>query len=137
MHLSTILLAGIGLGASTHAYVVTLYSKTGCTGDSKEVNVWDNTCAQPSFDTMSLRVDVYGGSEQRADIYTGSGCWPHERLGTWDADKGNLNSDLGTWSQGQCVDFSEKVYSFGSRWDPWKWGKRSELEGRVGHHFVA
>ena len=137
MRPSTILLAGLGLAASGQAYVVTLFANDDCTGVSKEVNVWDNTCAQPGFDTRSLRVEVYGGSEQRADIYTGSGCWPHERLGTWDADKGNVNAELGSWSKGECTKFTSKVYSFGSRWDPWKWGKRSAPEGTVGRHFVA
>ncbi|KAL2705911.1 hypothetical protein AAEP93_001161 [Penicillium crustosum] len=57
------------------SYVITAYRNDDCSGESKRVNVWDNTCRDTNiFATKSIRVETYGGRHQKATFFTNNGC---------------------------------------------------------------
>ncbi len=55
------------------AYVVELYSNTGCTGTNVSWNVWDNTCAYTTG-FQSLKLTYNGGDLQQLIAYSPQAC---------------------------------------------------------------
>ncbi|KAF6812480.1 hypothetical protein CMUS01_13051 [Colletotrichum musicola] len=112
MKISSILALGLGLAFTASGYVITMYKKENCAGDSTERNVYDNTCAPSTFDAMSVRIDTFGGSNQNARFYSKPDCLAgSEMAGPWRADKEN-----DPWKKGACLDVKGQVIkSYGSR----------------------
>jgi hypothetical protein len=82
------------------AFDVTLWQNPGCTGKSRHLNVFDNTCAIPGGDGWSaVTVNAYGAGRQRAGFYSISACIPGSpNFVDWWADGG---SD--TFLKGRCI----------------------------------
>ncbi|KAG7038641.1 hypothetical protein JMJ77_0009925 [Colletotrichum scovillei] len=84
MQLSSMLIVGLGLASTTSGYVLTLYKGENCGGTSQRRNIYDNTCATTDFAPMSVRVEVYGGYNQKAYFYSTKGCIVGQELrGPW------------------------------------------------------
>ena len=101
------LITSLGLGAS--GSVIRAYEELGCHGDSKWINVWDNTCRNTNVPkTKSVRFLWEGGWHQRACIYAEPFCalgW--EDMTFW--------VDGGSVQVGECIDFHGfTAKSFGS-----------------------
>lgn len=96
--------------ASVQGYVITIFDGKNCKGESKRVNVWDNTCRDTNvLNTNSFRVEKYGGGRQVADFYPSNSCGT-VRITSWAADGGS-----GTFNQGSCLNLSKPARAFGSR----------------------
>ncbi|KAK1672657.1 hypothetical protein BDP55DRAFT_717863 [Colletotrichum godetiae] len=99
MQLSSILVVGLGLASTTSGYVLTLYKGENCGGASQRRNIYDNTCATTEFAPKSVRVEVYGGYNQKAYFYSTKGCiGGQEPRGPWYADHVN-----NSWTRGACI----------------------------------
>ena len=111
MKFSTILYLGLGLASGSTGYVITVFEGNNCSGESKRINVWDNTCSTPRFSaSRSIRVEKYGGDGQRVRIYQGNNCFSGVVRGPWDA----AQSDHSWWT-GNCIDFgSDSAKAYGS-----------------------
>lgn len=112
MHLGkTLALACIGT-TGAFGYVIEAFRDNNCSGESKEVNVWDNTCRNTDiFPTKSVRVVAYGGHRQRATFFLLGGCGAaSEASADWWADGG---SDK--FKKGACLDFGAfQMNAYGS-----------------------
>ncbi|KAH8803570.1 hypothetical protein F5884DRAFT_756842 [Xylogone sp. PMI_703] len=94
-------IALLALVGTSQAYVVTLWQNPDCTGTSRSLNVYDNTCAIPGGDGWAaVTVEAYGGPHQRAGFFERAACADiagvHEI--DWWADGG---SD--TFLKGRCI----------------------------------
>ena len=67
------LLTATTLLATSHAYVVELYSNDDCTGTSTSWNVWDNSCAYTTG-FQSLKLTTNGGDLQQLIAYSPQAC---------------------------------------------------------------
>ncbi|RBQ99106.1 hypothetical protein VDGD_07236 [Verticillium dahliae] len=56
----------MALASTASAFVVDVFSGERCTGQSQNVNVYDNTCAAWMIGYRSFRVKTYGSTPQRA-----------------------------------------------------------------------
>ncbi|KAI3535340.1 hypothetical protein CSPX01_11451 [Colletotrichum filicis] len=84
MQLSSMLIVGLGFASTTSGYVLTLYKGENCGGASQRRNIYDNTCATTDFAPKSVRVEVYGGYNQKAYFYSTKGCIAGQELrGPW------------------------------------------------------
>ncbi|KAF6815115.1 hypothetical protein CPLU01_14234 [Colletotrichum plurivorum] len=112
MKASSILFLGLGLASTTSGYVVTMFKGEKCTGESQRRNIYDNTCSSTEFGAKSVRVEVFGGSNQKARFYYETACLAAtERAGPWRADQEN-----NSWKRGACLDMDGwAIKSFGSR----------------------
>ncbi|KAK1521429.1 hypothetical protein CPAR01_14952 [Colletotrichum paranaense] len=112
MQLSSMLIVGLGLSSTTSGYVLTLYKGENCGGASQRRNIYDNTCATTDFAPKSVRVEVYGGYNQKAYFYSTKGCIAGQELrGPWYADHEN-----NSWKRGACISMGGRtVNAFGSR----------------------
>ncbi|CAI7661906.1 unnamed protein product [Penicillium discolor] len=87
MHLGKTL-ALFCLSPGALSYVITAYRNDDCSGESKSVNVWDNTCRDTNiFATKSIRVETYA----------------------WWADGGD-----GSFKKGACLKFDRDIHAYGS-----------------------
>lgn len=116
MHLASILSLGLGMSTTASAYVLTLYSGPGCTGNHQRRNIRDNSCAmrKDNFLARSARVEKYGGWGQNARFHIdkGDGTCVLATVfrGPWDAHKANYS-----WKEGNCLEFDgTTAYAFGS-----------------------
>ncbi|KAF3356705.1 hypothetical protein VdG1_03642 [Verticillium dahliae VDG1] len=64
----------MALASTASAFVVDVFSGERCTGQSQNVNVYDNTCAAWMIGYRSFRVKTYGSTPQRAYFCTGGAC---------------------------------------------------------------
>ncbi|PNH30243.1 hypothetical protein VD0002_g3355 [Verticillium dahliae] len=64
----------MALASTASAFVVDVFSGERCTGQSQNVNVYDNTCAAWMIGYRSFRVKTYGSTPQRAYFFTGGAC---------------------------------------------------------------
>ncbi|GKT61266.1 hypothetical protein ColTof4_01351 [Colletotrichum tofieldiae] len=112
MQLSSALIFALGLASTTSGYVVTMFKDVNCKGASQRKNVWDNTCSNAGFHPKSVRVEVYGGWNQKVYFYTHSDCIAGtEKRGPWYADHPN-----NSWKKGGCITMDGyAIKSFGSR----------------------
>ncbi|KAJ5179852.1 hypothetical protein N7492_003062 [Penicillium capsulatum] len=110
MHLGKTL-ALFCLSPGALSYVITAYRNDDCTGESKKINVWDNTCRDTDvIATKSVRVNAYGGRHQKATFFTDNGCGTtvSARYSYW-ADGG---SD--SFKKDACLKFDRNIHAFGS-----------------------
>lgn len=112
MKASFILSVGLGLASTASGFVITMFKKENCSGESEERNVYDNTCAPSTFDALSVRVDTFGGSNQNARFYSKPDCLAgSEMAGPFRADQ-----EGDPWKKGACLDMKGQVIkSYGSR----------------------
>jgi hypothetical protein len=61
-------LTALSIPSRISGYVTDVFDTQDCSGGVREVNVWENTCADWMGGFSSFRVKVYGGSGQRAYI---------------------------------------------------------------------
>ncbi|KAJ6137982.1 hypothetical protein N7471_004468 [Penicillium samsonianum] len=100
-----------GIAPGALSYVITTYRNDDCYGESKSVNVWDNTCRGTNiFATKSVRVDTYGGRHQKATFFTANGCGAavSARYAWW-ADGGDS-----TFVKVKCLKFDREIHAYGS-----------------------
>ena len=71
--LLTTFVAGASLLVASQAYVVTMYTGTGCTGSATSRNVWDNTCAYTKG-FKSLKLTTKGGGGQQLTAWSRNAC---------------------------------------------------------------
>jgi hypothetical protein len=100
--LKTAAILGIGLASTASAYVIALYDSGDCTGDSTELNVWDNTCATPGRGWGSAKVVAYGGRGQNARFHTVDDCGSPVLWGPAWADDGDDRFQINT-----CISFGQ------------------------------
>lgn len=112
MHLGkTLALALLSASSGAFAFKVRAFTGENCSGDAKEINVWDNTCRDENVPaTKSYRVLAYGAGRQRAAFYEGDKCIGGGRWNDWWADGG---SD--TFKKDACIDLGFTSNAFGSR----------------------
>ncbi|KAL4886171.1 hypothetical protein BJY04DRAFT_213703 [Aspergillus karnatakaensis] len=96
--LSFLALASLG----ANAYVIDAFRGNDCSGESKHVNVWDNTCRSTNiFPTKSVRVKKYGAGGQKATFFLLGGCGaPSSASKSFWAGGGDSGFQIGT-----CIDF--------------------------------
>lgn len=113
MKLSTALLAFLSFMAVASAFKIRTYNETGCEGESKLVNVWDNTCRDNNvMNTQSFEVLAYGARRQRAVFYRDPACFAvneNDRKMWW-ADGGSDD-----FKKGECMDIGFTAEAFGSQ----------------------
>ncbi|KAL2868916.1 uncharacterized protein BJX67DRAFT_379851 [Aspergillus lucknowensis] len=95
-------------------YKVRAFTGEGCTGDAKEINVWDNSRRNHdllSDPIRSFRVLAYGAHRQRALLFPDKKClpWPTEETRNFWADGG---SDK--FLKDECLTIEYDVQGFGS-----------------------
>jgi hypothetical protein len=91
--------AALYLAGAGYAFRITTFSNEGCSGNTQDVNVFDNTCATWPTAFSSFQVTAYGGKNQRAAFYGGDACIAAGTDWTdWWADGG---SD--TFLKGRCI----------------------------------
>ncbi|KAM0524429.1 hypothetical protein ACHAPW_005138 [Verticillium nonalfalfae] len=81
----------MALASTASAFVVDVFSGERCTGQSQNVNVYDNTCAAWMIGYRSFRVKTYGSTPQRAYFCTGGAC---NNCNSWWADEIPSDADL-------------------------------------------
>jgi hypothetical protein len=90
----------LAFAAQGSAFVIDVYDSTDCTGGSRSVNVYDNTCATWQGGFSSYVPRVYGGQHQYAYFYVPSNCIdPNVFKRGW-ADGGD-----GNFRVGDCYSF--------------------------------
>ncbi|KAF2727399.1 hypothetical protein EJ04DRAFT_398333, partial [Polyplosphaeria fusca] len=94
------------------AFVVNIYDQPDCQGDAREVNVWDNTCANWEGSFRSFKPTVYGGTHQHAYFFTPGDCGslPGNIWNDW-ADGGG-----GSFRVDQCASFDNQVANAIASW---------------------
>ncbi|KAF6798900.1 hypothetical protein CSOJ01_12566 [Colletotrichum sojae] len=112
MKISSLLFFGLGLASTTSGYVVTMFKDEHCKGANARRNVYDNTCAPSGYNARSVRVEVFGGSNQNARFYYENNCLAGTELaGPWRADHENYS-----WKRGACLSMNGRsIKSYGSR----------------------
>ncbi|KAJ5551737.1 hypothetical protein N7535_000320 [Penicillium sp. DV-2018c] len=110
MHLGKTL-AFLGLGSGALSFKIQAFTGNDCTGSSKEVNVWDNTCRNTDIpSTKSFRVLAYGAHRQRAAFYDHGQCIGNQQWTDFWADGG---SD--TFKKDRCINLDFAADAYGSR----------------------
>ncbi|XP_014553771.1 hypothetical protein COCVIDRAFT_18361 [Bipolaris victoriae FI3] len=110
MYFTSTLVAFLGLSSGALGYKFTAFSGRDCTGDAKDVNVWDNTCRDQNIPaTQSFRILNLGGNLQKADFYDVGNCVGSARK-IWWAD-GRENA----FQVGKCITLGYSARAFGSR----------------------
>ncbi|KAF1849567.1 uncharacterized protein K460DRAFT_40 [Cucurbitaria berberidis CBS 394.84] len=104
MHFSTAVTAlatVLTLVTQGSSYVIDVYDSDNCSGGSREVNVWDNTCATWMGGFKSYKPKVYGGPHQKAYFFVPGNCGDLTTSfgGHW-ADGGD-----GDFQAGRCMNF--------------------------------
>lgn len=91
------------LSSGAVSYKIRAFAGRDCSGEAKEVNVWDNTCRNTNiFPTKSIRVLGYGAHRQRATFFLLGGCGAaSEASADWWADGGSDE-----FKKDACLDFS-------------------------------
>ncbi|KAF2107085.1 hypothetical protein BDV96DRAFT_654173 [Lophiotrema nucula] len=94
-------LAIASLATTSSAFVMDVYDSNDCSGDARNVNVWDNTCATWMGGFKSYIPRVYGGTHQYAYFFAPSNCGslPGSIGGDW--------ADGGGFKVGQCYYFGD------------------------------
>ena len=93
------------------AFKVRAFTGENCSGDAKEINVWDNTCRDENVPgTKSFRVLSYGAARQRAAFYEGRECVGRQVWNDFWADGG---SD--SFKEDACIDLGFTSKAFGSK----------------------
>ena len=102
--LVVLLLLGLGLSSTASGYVITMFTKAGCKGDSKRINVYDNTCSVPRFtEAQSVRVEKYGGGDQYARFFKNANCeLTQVHQGPWKAGRADYSFETGN-----CLEMGE------------------------------
>jgi len=88
--------AVLGLASQSSAFVVNVYDSQDCSGPAREVNVWDNTCANWMGGFQSYKPVVYGGGQQKIYLFIPGSCGNllDARGGQW-ADGGDSGFQVG------------------------------------------
>ncbi|KAI9931126.1 hypothetical protein ASPWEDRAFT_178685 [Aspergillus wentii DTO 134E9] len=111
MHLAkTLTLFALTSGALS--FKIRAFTGEDCSGDAKEVNVWDNTCRDSNVPkTKSFRVLAYGGHAQRAVF------WKHSHCGDFDKDFKSWWSDGGSdeFKKDACLNLGYESNAYGSQ----------------------
>jgi hypothetical protein len=77
MHFSTALTTlatALAVASKGSAFVMEIFDSVDCTGTSRHVNVYDNTCATWMGGFNSYLPKVYGGTHQRAFFFVPGNC---------------------------------------------------------------
>ncbi|KAH7112109.1 hypothetical protein B0J11DRAFT_542671 [Dendryphion nanum] len=74
MHIPSTLTTLTTIFSLTSAFVIDIYDSENCSGNSREVNVWDNTCATWQGGFRSYKPKVYGGSHQWVWFFIPGNC---------------------------------------------------------------
>ncbi|KAK7192359.1 hypothetical protein DPSP01_004947 [Paraphaeosphaeria sporulosa] len=100
------------LTSSAFGFEVITFKDDNCGGESKTINVYDNTCRNSNIlsRTRSFQVQSYGGKSQRAAFYTDTSCYPTNWWIDFWADGG---SDQ--FLKGRCINIGHDIHAFGSR----------------------
>lgn len=99
------------LSTGALSFKVRAFTSSDCSGDAKEVNIYDNTCRGSGLPkTLSFRVLEYGAHRQRAAFYSDGSCNGFREWKDWWADGG---SD--TFKKDECINLGFGAYSMGSR----------------------
>lgn len=110
MHL-TKTLALLAMSTGALSFKIRAFTGPDCTGDAKEINIYDNTCRdRNTIPTKSFRVLAYGARRQRAAFYAEPKCVGGQQWTDYWADGG---SD--TFKKGRCLTLDFKANAFGSR----------------------
>jgi hypothetical protein len=100
------------LSSGALSFKVRAFTGENCSGDAKEVNVWDNTCRDTNIpDTRSFRVLAYGAHRQRATFWEWNYCSnrPPEGHRSFWADGGSDN-----FKKDACISLDYTAQAFGS-----------------------
>ncbi|CAG8363679.1 unnamed protein product [Penicillium salamii] len=104
-------LALLSLSSGALSFKIRAFSGKDCSGDAREVNVWDNTCRDSNVPaTRSFRVLSYGAHRQRAAFYDEGKCIGGQRWTDFWADGG---SD--TFKKDACITLDFDASAYGSR----------------------
>ncbi|KAA8649585.1 uncharacterized protein ATNIH1004_002256 [Aspergillus tanneri] len=97
------------LSSGALSYKIRAFSGKDCSGDAKEINVWDNTCRDNNVPTTrSFRVLAYGAHRQRATFSEDHACG-YGKQSYW-ADGG---SDK--FKKDACITLDFEANTYGSR----------------------
>jgi hypothetical protein len=100
------------LGSGAFSFKIRAYREGDCSGESKEINIWDNTCKDSGVPkTLSFEVLSYGAHRQRAGFYSDGSCNAigREWVDYWADSRSNV------FKKGKCITLGFGVYSLGSR----------------------
>ena len=103
-------LAILSLAPSALSFKIRAFSGDGCSGMAREVNVYDNTCADPVPTTRSFRVLAYGAGRQRAVFHKGSTCIGQSGDRSFWADGGSNDFLID-----RCITLGYQAHAYGSR----------------------
>lgn len=114
MHLGKTL-TFLALGSGALSFKIRAFTGDDCTGEAKEVNVWDNTCRNDNtIPTRSFRALAYGAKRQRATFWLYGYCsnspppdGPGNRSFWADGDSDNFLLD-------KCVTLGYEAKTYGS-----------------------
>ena len=99
------------LSSGALSFKIRAFSGKGCTGNAKEINVYDNTCRNTVVPlTKSFRVLAYGAHRQRAAFYSQGSCYPTKVWTDFWADGG---SDK--FKKDECITLDFDSWAYGSR----------------------
>lgn len=100
------------LGSGALSFKIRAFREGDCSGESKEINIWDNTCKGSGVPkTLSFEVLSYGAHRQRAGFYSDGSCNAvgREWVDYW-ADGGS-----NVFKKGECINLGFGAWSLGSR----------------------
>ncbi|KAJ5458398.1 hypothetical protein N7475_009786 [Penicillium sp. IBT 31633x] len=109
MHLGKTL-AFFALSSGALGFKIRAFRDSDCSGESSEINVWDNTCKGKAPKTLSFEVLSYGAHRQRAGFYSDGSCNAFRGWTDWWADGGS-----NVFKKGDCINVGFGAYSLGSR----------------------
>lgn len=113
MHFGNVLTL-LCLSTTALSFKIRAYESGDCSGDSKDVNVEDNTCRRDNIpDTKSFEVLAYGAGRQRAAFYESGECAGSAGGHTWNDYWADGGSD--TFRKGRCVGLGFTAKAYGSR----------------------
>ena len=87
------------------AFDVTVWENPDCTGASRDINVYDNTCSTPSPGWAAVTVNAYGAHRQQATFYEDDECIGPSLASYW-ADGGGT-----TFVKGNCISMLGEIAS--------------------------
>jgi hypothetical protein len=70
----TTLATALAVTSQGSAFVMDVFNSEDCTGESRSVNVWDNTCATWMGGFKSFKPTTYGGIHQKAYFFIPGNC---------------------------------------------------------------
>ena len=79
------------------AFDVTVWENPDCTGSSRDINVYDNTCSTPNLGFAAVTVNAYGAHRQQAKFHEANNCGDDPFVDFW-ADGGGT-----AFVKGKCI----------------------------------